>query len=279
MAGENEESVEQTWEQKLLQKLGSSKALEIEGVVDANGNCGSHSPKETLWTLLFTFSPWKFAGGEIKSREIIIRKPLSKSEYDELSKTIRAFDVWRARVRVAEGTRENADDGLLIELLGKSSDKELLFRAQDLKEPIVIKDPSFGSFLLDRRVNWLAGSAKWLKKAVKLNLSMDGATDQQQLLSTARILWGAQADWDKRVRECATAKLLPLKNSAWLDEDQGEKELTTTQFNRRMKMESITVHADGRIDFWFDDGELFFGHSIAVHGTLKDGPTHAEMCG
>jgi hypothetical protein len=46
-----------------------------------------------------------------------------------------------------------------------------------------------------------------------------------------------------------------------------------------MKLESITVHPDGRFEFWFDDGDLFWGHSIAVRGSLAEGPTEASVEG
>jgi hypothetical protein len=46
-----------------------------------------------------------------------------------------------------------------------------------------------------------------------------------------------------------------------------------------MTLESITVTPDGSFDFWHNDGDLFYGHSIQVSGNLSQGPTHADIPG
>ena len=47
----------------------------------------------------------------------------------------------------------------------------------------------------------------------------------------------------------------------------------------RMELESIEVRADGSFEFWFADGEMFYGHSIHVSGNLTGGPDAAQMEG
>ena len=47
----------------------------------------------------------------------------------------------------------------------------------------------------------------------------------------------------------------------------------------RMELESIEVRADGSFQFWFGDGDLFYGHSIWVSGDLENGPNDAAMEG
>ena len=72
-------------------------------------------------------------------------------------------------------------------------------------------------------------------------------------------------------------ELLPLKNENWLDED--EAELSPDEFKDRMTLESITVYPSGSFDFWHNDGDLFWGHSIQISGNLSDGPKHADIPG
>lgn len=55
--------------------------------------------------------------------------------------------------------------------------------------------------------------------------------------------------------------------------------MTAEQFKARMKLEGITPHPDGPFDFWHDDGDLFWGHSIQISGNLSEGPTHADIPG
>ena len=105
----------------------------------------------------------------------------------------------------------------------------------------------------------------------------DHCTDPQILLKTAMALFSAHKDCDIRARECAAKELLSVKNGAWLED--GEKKFTADQFKNRMTMESIKVSPNDKFELWYDDGDLFWGHSIVVYGTLKDGPQRAEMCG
>jgi len=46
-----------------------------------------------------------------------------------------------------------------------------------------------------------------------------------------------------------------------------------------MKQDAVTVYANGKIEFWFTDGELFWGHAIKVEGDLADGPKKAKIEG
>ena len=89
--------------------------------------------------------------------------------------------------------------------------------------------------------------------------------------------WADQAGWKRKVDEFAVAELLPLKNRSWLDD--GEAELTPKQFKSRMKLMSVSVAEDGRFEFWHNDGDLFWGHSIQLCGTLKEGLNAADIPG
>src|SRR5207249_3318350 len=96
-------------------------------------------------------------------------------------------------------------------------------------------------------------------------------------LKSAHTLWESQDVWSRRIRDFAVQKLLPLKNDAWLDE--GEVEVTADQFQDRMTLDSITVYPNGSFEFWHHDGDLFWGHSIQVRGSLSEGPTDADIPG
>ena len=64
---------------------------------------------------------------------------------------------------------------------------------------------------------------------------------------------------------------------SWLEED--EEELDAEKFEARLELESIEVRPDGEFCFWFEDGDLFWGHSITVEGTLEGGPEQADIQG
>ena len=112
---------------------------------------------------------------------------------------------------------------------------------------------------------------------VSLSLSTDQPDELEKALRTAHSLWQNQSKWNERIRNYAVQELLPLKNDAWLGE--GEAELSADQFDGRMMLESVTVYPDGSFEFWHNDGDLFWGHSIQIGGTLSEGPTQADIPG
>lgn len=46
-----------------------------------------------------------------------------------------------------------------------------------------------------------------------------------------------------------------------------------------MKLEAITVRPNGEFEFWHDDGDLFWGHSILISGDLNHGLEDADIPG
>ena len=87
----------------------------------------------------------------------------------------------------------------------------------------------------------------------------------------------AMEQWASKVNDYAAGQLLELKNDNWLDED--ESAISREDFLGRMQLNSITVHPEGEFEFWHDDGDLFWGHSILVSGSFTDGITHADIAG
>ena len=65
----------------------------------------------------------------------------------------------------------------------------------------------------------------------------------------------------EKVKDYAAHKLLKLKNDLWIEED--EKEVTKKDFKDRMKFTSLYVFSESA-NFYFDDGNLFWGHTIEV---------------
>ena len=46
-----------------------------------------------------------------------------------------------------------------------------------------------------------------------------------------------------------------------------------------MKLESVNAYPDGAFAFWYDDGDLFWGHAIQMTGNLKEGVTGVDTPG
>lgn len=82
---------------------------------------------------------------------------------------------------------------------------------------------------------------------------------------------------DDAARRYAAGELVEAKNDAWLDED--EEELTEIDFAGKMTLESVTLDEDGTLTFWYEDGDLFWGHTICVRQSAQGEWLSAEMMG
>ena len=139
------------------------------------------------------------------------------------------------------------------------------------------EDNLFGTFVLDPAVNWFESKTEWGNAPVQLALEMNDCDDAKIPLATAKKLWEDQAAWAKKIAGFAIAQLLELKNDVWLEED--EAEITSAQFIEKMRLRSITVYPDGEFEFWHNDGDLFWGHTILISGNLIEGVNYADIPG
>lgn len=262
-------------------RLAKAPVLDVSGVVDASGVGGAMSQGDKLWTIIFTFEGWRIADGPLHTGKLELRRLGTEKALDRLQTTITPYTILKVRARVVE--QDDTSEALLERVMGpQTRDAELRAIAKLLQLPATRKDKVFGKLTLDRRVNWYETKGKWNGKSVKLHLSLDGDDDASdrdlaKALRTAYALWRDQPKWTRRVMDYAVAKLLPLKNQNWLGD--GERPVSETAFRRRAKLESITAYPSGRFDFWHKDGDLFAGHAILVSGTLKSGPTDADIPG
>lgn len=265
-------------EQRLLKQLAAAPLVDVLGVLSAGGVSGAWSRGDTLWTLLFRFASWRARGGPLRTEELIVRRKVRKKEIERYRKLLKRNVVTRVRARVVESSASGRPQALLVRVVGQdNSDAELNAEVKRLQRPVRIKDKQFGTFTLDRRLDWYEGRAAWNGRKVGLSLSARKPADVERALEVARALWRAQKSWRAKVLAYAVRQLLPLKNDNWLGDD--ERPLTAKQFQARMKLESITVSPNGSFEFWHEDGGLFWGHSIQISGSLAKGLTHADIPG
>lgn len=135
----------------------------------------------------------------------------------------------------------------------------------------------FGNLTLDPRLGWFECDAIWNGEIVRVSFNPFEADGLAEVLQTAEAVFENQVAWKQKVDDYAVQELLDVKNEGWLAE--GEKELSRTEFKKRMTLFSITFEPDGHFEFWHDDGDLFWDHSILVRGNLKEGLTEADIAG
>lgn len=169
---------------------------------------------------------------------------------------------------------------LMLDLPQPGFDPELKIILDEQKKPVTFWAEGLGTFALNRALGWFEAEADWLGSPIRLDLDRD--EEREQCLFHLRALMKGQADWDGRLRACAARDLLELANDWASDggcEEHEPEEITREQFMERLEPDAVQISGDGSFDFWFNDGALFWGHSIHVTGSLEGGPEKAEMEG
>ena len=265
----------------LLRELDNAPECEIVGVVSPNGigRVGSGVPGLAFfWTINIPLVAWKPVGSELQKFELRLIKPVQEEEIYSGWGDIEAYDIIRVKARIREESGNTFPQALLIEVVGKDdSDSELNSYASYLQEEVSFDDPLFGRFLLNRQLGWFEATHDWCGESIRLTIEAEIPNAVEDLLTIAKELWIAEKDWGQRVLSCASENLLSLKNEHWLEDD--ESELDRSDFTERLTLESISIESDGAFEFWFDDGEIFCGHSIMVSGNLAEGPKDAGIHG
>ena len=81
------------------------------------------------------------------------------------------------------------------------------------------------------------------------------------------------------------AQTLTAQANEWLaDNDQTDREaekdpITEDEFARRILLTEFTVSPGGRFTAYYNDDDMFWGHSVEVSGSLKKGITYANLAG
>ena len=148
---------------------------------------------------------------------------------------------------------------------GQGFDPELKAILDEQKKPVTFWVDGLGTFALNRALGWFEAEADWLGSPIRLDLDRD--EDREKCLFYLRALMKGQADWDGRLRACAARDLLELANDWASDggcEEHEPEEITREQFMERLEPDAVQISGDGSFDFWFNDGALFWGHSIHV---------------
>jgi len=66
----------------------------------------------------------------------------------------------------------------------------------------------------------------------------------------------------ENVKRFTASALIELKNDSWLEED--EEHISEDIFIKTIELDGILAFSDGSFEIYFNDNDLFFGHSIKV---------------
>jgi hypothetical protein len=242
---------------------------EVTGVITALGVFVFHS-RDVGPMLGFHLKPWRFNEGNLNFTELRVTKPMSESDIAEVKKRIDALSVVSVMISDLEDYYEDRRKTVLDKILNPSVDNaefnEIVHR---LRQPIEFFHPLLGRFLLDRRVDTFEGEYEF--EGNKFAICLDSHNDApiaEQLVILESILADIK-NYNTKAMSFAAEKLLPIKNDSWVEEPSDV--VTESEFVGRMKLSSVSVTLEKQITFFYDDGDLFYGHSIFISGVFGVG--------
>lgn len=249
----------------------------ILAVTGAGGFGGSRPQENGPWLAVLELTAWKEEDSEEPAhREKTQLVALADDKLmDYLRRRVRGDSVFQIMVRPSEDGKQF----LMTELPQPEIDPEMKAILEEQKKPVSIWVPELGTFTLNRLVNWFEAEVEWLGQPARLDI--DREEDWDACVEQAKALMADQKGWDEKVRSFAADQLLEQANDWARDAAEGEEpeEISREQFMERLELDAVQISADGRFEFWFNDGDLFWGHAIHVTGSLDQGPEMAQMEG
>lgn len=262
----------------LFAELAAQPVVEIIGIVARLSGGGVMHDSSDVWFFNLKFDAWRVRGGPLRKETLAFNRMCTKKEMIKLGRKFEVDTIISVRARLAEKNLMGTPQALLEEIGGPvEDDAEMSEFLAELLRPVTHADAVLGTLVFERGLDRFSGRVLWRGQLVEIDL---GARNRERLpdcITIARTLIRDQAEWHDRTRDFAVKELLSPKNENWLDE--GEEELTADDFRKRLTLSSLTLDPDGNFTFWFDDGGLFFGHSVTVSGTFADGFERADIQG
>jgi len=276
--------------EKLKKELLAQPDTIITGVLGLDTPTKGWSRDDNYWSLHFRLLAWKESGGKLNNSKLFVSKylaeggindskakGLAEAQLGEIKAKVMKESLVQLKVKVVKNSVYGDARAMLIAILDPPVDEELQSVLDKLNIPIEIKHPVFGVFELNKSVDWLEGHIKWVGASVRVNVAQDKKGETESSFNTLESLYNDSDNWSKKITDYAVSQLLELKNDTWQEEGQGK--VSASQFAETMTLESITVHPDGKFDFWHDDGGLFLGHAIQISGSLSKGPDFSDIPG
>ncbi|BAB72881.1 DUF2262 domain-containing protein [Anabaena sp. FACHB-709] len=125
-----------------------------------------------------------------------------------------------------------------------------------------IKHEILGELRYDTKFDCYEGQVVFYETQLSISISIEDNNKLESILTRASSFVRHLKHYAKNAEEYAVKKLLELKNETWLDED--EIFLTPEDFKNRMMLEGLVFSPDGEVAFYYNDGNLFFGHCILI---------------
>ena len=223
--------------------------------------------------------------GELHKEEGRIEFPVIDKEEPPFQ--FKEETIYKLRVReklpeeVPEGALPAKNYFLVVKVLEKNAVfPELEEILTEYRKPVVLQDDVLGELTYDKLLKSFEGNIAWLRGKIHISLYVDkdnksGITKAKKLLKTMVL---EQEKWDADLRNFAAKELTKLA-CEWAESEEEAALITEESFAKRISLSLIWVSSGGSFTAYLDDDDLFFGHSITVCGSPKNGLVSADIEG
>ncbi|MED3572894.1 DUF2262 domain-containing protein [Cytobacillus praedii] len=255
----------------------TDEVIEIAAVTGALGIGAGRVGGAKLWNASIPLIAWKnILANETRIEELRLEWQVNDEEWEHSRDILKKNTVVRLLVRRAENSM------MLVKVLETAyKDEELEMVLQESLKPVFYMDEVLGKFELDKSVKTFEKQVLWAGEEGNLYFDWDeNESGMKAALETAYALFENQKEWNTKIRRYAAKELTELANDWLQDNEEAEiDEITNDMFMDLMQLDSISVYSDGDFNFFFFDGDMFWGHSIIVSGNINGDLTSAEIAG
>ncbi|MEI0699152.1 DUF2262 domain-containing protein [Brachyspira intermedia] len=225
-------------------------------------NLSAGKSKGKYYTLLVSAIAYK----NIITNEIIENENLLIVK--EIEDTKHYFQIFRNKTIVRLKVRKEKDSsGLYIRFLLEDiidtnyKDNDLNIILEEYSKPVYYKDEELGDFELDKSINMFNKNIEWDNNNISISFENIDEEVNKKSVDIIKKIFANKKDIDKKLKEYITENMLEDANN-WND-DAEKPHINKEDFSKLIALTSITICED-IITFWFDDGDIFSGHVIAV---------------
>ncbi|MDE6781139.1 MAG: DUF2262 domain-containing protein [Ruminococcus sp.] len=151
----------------------------------------------------------------------------------------------------------------------------------EYRKEVSVNSEVLGKLILNKELDWYEteNNLEWCGEYVEFSISPDGENDINEFLPLAEEFYKNRQEWDKKLREFSASQLTELAND-WLEDEYYEEddeetepvpEITEKDFANRISISGISFYTDGNFEVFYDDDDMFWGHSILIDGNIKTG--------
>ena len=187
----------------------------------------------------------------------------------EIEYTDHYFQIFRNKTIVRLKVRKEKDsNGLYIRFLLEDiidtnyKDNDLNIILEKYSKPIYYKDEELGDFELDKSIDMFSKNIEWNDDNISVLFNNIDEEVNKKSADIIRKIFTNKKELDKKLKDYISENMLENANS-WNDDDDNPN-INKEDFLKLITLTSITIIYEDNITFYFDDGDIFSGHVIAV---------------